>query len=367
MIQQVKYCAKAGIPFLAQNGGNGWAKQFHLGSNGVLINLAGLNAVSISADKKTATIGGGAIINQTIAAANAAGVLVQTGNCNCVGTLGALLGGGYGNLMGEHGFAVDNVISMRVVTAAGDILTVSNTSNSDLFWAMRGAGPNFGIVTSATVNAWVPTAAEKTSWIMSLTFDPSQITAVAQAIQDLPLLPQQVVYLVLVNSGDASNTPMVLVTGFLHGGTEASGRAAYAPLYALNPLTNSSAVTPYTGWNAANDGFCSRGGRKPAYSTTINNMKPSTWPQIWSLYTDFQKQPGAQNSAVLIERYNLTKAQSVAVGSSAMQEALRRDAFAQAIVIPWYSDSALDSAAETFGSQVRDIWSYSSSATVNPT
>lgn len=302
-----------------------------------------------------------------MAAANAAGALVQTGNCNCVGTLGAALGGGYGNLMGEKGFAVDNILSMRVVISTGEILDVSNTSYPDLFWALRGAGANFGVVTSATVNAWPATEEDRSSWIMSLTFDPSQITDVAQAIQDLPLLPQQVVYLVLTNSGDESNSPMVLVTGFLHKGNDESGREAYAPLYALNPLTNSSVVTPYTGWNAANDGFCGRGGRKPAYSTNINEMKADTWPEIWQLYTDFQKKDGAQNSAVLIERYNLTQAKSVPPGSAALQDALRQDAFAQAIVIPWYEDSSLDADAITFGSKVRDIWSYSASATENPT
>lgn len=362
----VKYCAKNNIPFLPQNGGNGWATgQFNLGSTGVLINLAGLNQVTISSDKKTATIGGGALIGDVITAADASGVLVQTGNCNCVGALGAALGGGYGNIMGEHGFAVDNILSMRVITASGEALTASSTSNPDLYWALRGAAPNFGIVTSATVNAFPTT--NRTSWIMSLTFDPAKIADVAQTIQDLPLLPQQVVYLVLTNSGDASNSPMVLVTGFLREGTEEQGLKAFAPLYSLGPLTNSSAVTPYTSWNAANDNFCARGGRKPAFSTTINNMKAETWPEIWSLYTGFQNQSTAQNSAVLIERYNLTTAKSKPAGSASMQDELRQEAFAQAIVIPWYEDATLDSVAETFGSKVRDIWSFSSSAVVNPT
>ncbi|KAH8661083.1 FAD binding domain-containing protein [Ilyonectria robusta] len=361
----VKYCAKNKVPILAQNGGNGWAAgQWDLGT-GVMLNLAGLNQVVVSTDKKTALVGGGALVGDVIAAADAAGVLVQTGNCNCVGALGAALGGGYGNIMGERGFFVDNILSMRVITPAGEAVTVTPSSDPDLFWALRGAGPNFGVVTYATVNAFA--TADRTSWIMSMTFAPSQIAQVAQAIQDLPLLPQQVVYLVLTNSGDAENTPMVLVTGFLRGGTEASGRKAYAPLYALDPLTNSSAVTPYTSWNAANDPFCGRGGRKPALSTTINNMKASTWSSIWSLYTDFQKLPGAENSAILIERYNLTKAQSVGRGKAALHDELRFDAFAQAIVIPWYEDTSLDTAALTFGSKVRDIWSFSASPTVNPT
>ncbi|KAI3390609.1 hypothetical protein diail_9088, partial [Diaporthe ilicicola] len=362
----VKYCAKNNVSFVAQSGGNGWATgQFDLGSNGVLINLAGLNQVNFSADKTTATIGGGAIISDVVAAADAAGVLVQTGNCNCLGTLGAALGGGYGNLLGEKGFAVDNILELRVVTATGEVLTASNTSNPDLFWALRGAGPNFGIVTSAKVNVW-PTD-DRTALIVNFTFDSSKITAVAQAIQDLPLLPTQVVYLVLSNSADGTNTPTLVVTGFLREGTVESGLAAYGSLYDLGPLTNSSVVTPYQGWNAANDGFCARGGRKPAFSTTINNMKPETWPQIWDLYTGFQNQSGAQNSAVLIERYNLTHAQSLPSGSAAFSDALRQEAFAQAIVIPWYEDAALDAQAEEFGSAVRDIWSFSSSAVANPT
>jgi FAD/FMN-containing dehydrogenase len=142
---KVKYCTTLGIPFLVQNSGIRWAKTFRLGKWGVLIDLAGLNTVTVAADKKTARIEGGASIGDTIAAANVAGALVMTGNCNCVGALGAMLGGGYGrfnyisrqnsidaygyagNLMGEVRFGVDNIISMRVVISTGEIVTVSAT------------------------------------------------------------------------------------------------------------------------------------------------------------------------------------------------------------------------------------------------
>ncbi|EFQ34334.1 FAD binding domain-containing protein [Colletotrichum graminicola] len=361
----VKYCTKRSIPFTAQNGGNGWGKTFNLGTNGVLINLAGLNAVTFSKSKTEATIGGGVIIGDAIKAANAAGVLVPTGNCNCVGTLGAILGGGYGSLMGEVGFGVDNVLSMRVVIASGEFFTVSPTSCPDLFWAFRGAGPNFGIVTSATVRALPTSTQERTAWTMNLVFSPGQLTQVAQAIQDLPLKPEQFVFLILTNTGPPSNAPAVVVTGFLRKGTEETGRAAFAPLYALGPTANSSGVAGYEAWNTANDAFCARGDRKPGFSTTINHMQPEKWPAIWDMYTKFQAK--APNSAMLIERYNLTKARAAPKGSAALQEALRRDAFAQAIVIPWYTDAALDAEALDFGRKVRDIWSYTETATKNPT
>ncbi|CRK22468.1 hypothetical protein BN1723_002906 [Verticillium longisporum] len=359
----VKYCAANKIPLLPQNGGNGWAA-FSFNTTGVILNMAGLNQVTISQDKKTAVIGGGAIISEVIAAADKAGVLIQTGNCNCVGALGAGLGGGYGNLIGEFGMAVDNILSLRVITPEGKAIDVSPSSNPDLLWAMLGAGPNFGIVTYATVNAF-PTA-DRNAWLTSLTFDHSKIAQVAQAIQDLPLLPQQVVFLILANSGDGKNTPTVLVTGYLRGGDETSGRKAFASLYDLGPQTNSSSITPYTGWNVANDFFCGRGGRKPAFTTALKDMGASSWPAVWDLFAVFQKQPGAENTAIVIERYNLAKARSVGRGATAVQDELRFDSFANGIVIPWYKDAALDTQALDFASKVRDIWSFSPNAKANP-
>ncbi|KAL6707889.1 hypothetical protein ACN47E_003563 [Coniothyrium glycines] len=363
----IKYCTKVGIPFLAQNGGVGWAKQFNLGEWGVLIDLSVFNTVTIAADKKTATIGGGAAIGDVVTAANAAGALVITGNCNCVGALGAMLGGGYGNLMGEVGFGVDNIVSLRVVLASGDIVTASATSNPELFWALRGAGPNFGIVVSATVNAIPATdPIERTAFINNLFFSPDKLERVAQAVQDLPLTPRQRVYLVLTSSGPPLNTPSILVTGFLRKGTNATGRAAFAPFYDLGPISESSAITTYDHWNDANIGFCTRGGRKPSYSSTITTMSASKWPKIWDMYKTFQAKGG--NTALLVERYNLTKAASATPGAVAMNENLRRNgAFAQAIVIPWYEDAELDDEAVTFGKGIRGLWSRSRTPQNDPT
>lgn len=340
-------------PLVPQSGGNGWAS-FNLNGTAVVLNLSRLNQVSVSADKQSAVIGGGAIIQEVVAAADQAGVLVMTGNCNCVGALGAALGGGFGNLVGELGMAVDNILSLRVITPEGEAIDVSPLSNPDLFWAMRGAGPNFGIVTYATVKA-VPVE-DRSAWLTTLTFDGSQIAQVAQAIQDMPLLPNQVVFFILGNSGDANNTPTVLVTGFLREADETAGLEAFAPLYALGPTSNSSSVAPYTAWNAANDFFCARGERKPAMHTFIPSMNASDWKAVWDLYVDFQQLPGAENSAVLVEVYNYQKAMSVGRGATAVSDELRFNSFAQAVVIPWYKDAVLDARALGFASQVRDIW-----------
>lgn len=77
-------------------------------------------------------------------------ILSVTGTCECTGVLGPMLGGGHGILQGRYGLLADNLISARMVLANGTAITISSDSNPDLFWAVRGAGHNFGIVTEFT-------------------------------------------------------------------------------------------------------------------------------------------------------------------------------------------------------------------------
>ena len=76
--------------------------------------------------------------------------MLGSGAAGCVGLMGAGLGGGYGRYEGYTGLVLDNIIDMDVVLANGTSVFVSGTSNPDLYWAMRGAGHNFGIVTKLT-------------------------------------------------------------------------------------------------------------------------------------------------------------------------------------------------------------------------
>lgn len=77
-----------------------------------------------------------------------------SGSASCVGLLGPGLGGGHGRWQGFYGLVSDNFIKLNTVLANGTAVTVSETSNSDLFWAMKGAGHNFGIVTSAEMKLY---------------------------------------------------------------------------------------------------------------------------------------------------------------------------------------------------------------------
>jgi FAD/FMN-containing dehydrogenase len=80
------------------------------------------------------------------------------GSESCVGMIGATLGGGVGRYNGLHGMLLDSLLSVKMVTAAGQITTVSSTQNPDLFWGIRGAGFNYGTILEATYSIYDETA-----------------------------------------------------------------------------------------------------------------------------------------------------------------------------------------------------------------
>ena len=347
---QVQYCIKHDIPFLAQNGGSGWADTFHLGKRGVLINLRALNATTLAADKNSATIGGGASVAEVMDAAYASGAQILTGNCACVGVLGAYLGGGYGNLAGLHGLGIDNALAFNVVLADGSRTTVTS-KDADLWWAMRGAGPNFGIVTSAVVKAYPVAPAQQLAWQGPLFFAPEKIETLIEAINDLALEPKMVLFLYYATSGAPEFTPSIIANLFYYG-TEADGKAAFKSIYDVGPVADMTSVIAYNHWSDAAESFCIRGGRKPSYGAAYTKMVPSVWREIWNEFVAFTKNPGTGSSVILVEDYPPAKIRAQPDSSASF--ALRRFEY-NSVVIPWYDDPKLDDKANAFGLKVRGL------------
>src|SRR4029077_19456075 len=97
---------------------------------------------------RTAWVNGGALLGELDVAAQAHGLVVPVGVIGHTGVAGLTLGGGVGRLQRQFGLTIDSLRAVELVTADGRIVRATNTEELDLFWAMRGAGANFGIVTA---------------------------------------------------------------------------------------------------------------------------------------------------------------------------------------------------------------------------
>jgi FAD/FMN-containing dehydrogenase len=138
------------LPLSVRGGGQDWVGQ-PTRQERLVVDLSAMRRVVVDARAKVAVVEGGATAADLIEAARPYGLAAVTSNFGPVGMAGFTLSGGYGLLTPRFGLAVDNLLSADVVLEDGSVVCADNTNNGELFWALRGGGGNFGIVTSMRI------------------------------------------------------------------------------------------------------------------------------------------------------------------------------------------------------------------------
>jgi hypothetical protein len=270
---------------------------------------------------------------------------------NHTGVAGLTLGGGFGYLSAKYGLTIDNLLKVKVVLADGEITNASQTENEDLFWAIRGSGSNFGVVTSLTFQSHPKPPVVYTA---NLVFAPPQLPQLVEVINKL--------------YSDGLIEDMSTILGFVHGpagpaltailvyfGTEIQAKEYYSGFYKIGPLMEQGAEVPYEQVNTILNPLVEYGKLRAMGASSFK--LPLDQDFIQSTYGDyikFAQDTSLVETAILFEVFPNDKIKAIPLDSMAF--ANRGDFFNIALLSTWYDEAQGDTVwnfMESMGRQIR--------------
>jgi hypothetical protein len=234
----LEFAQKQNLPLAVRGGGHSRAG-FSICEGGVVIDLSGMIRVEVDASKRVAHAESGALVRDLDHATQRFGLATTSGGCPTVGIAGLTLGGGEGQLMAKYGAACDNLVSAQIVTVDGRQVEASQSSNPDLFWAIRGGGGNFGVATALEYRLHPVTDV----LAGALMYPPGRIPELLEAYAKfVAAAPDEVSALGAVLPSEQGTRFRVL---YFHCGPARQGNELLKPLRALKPQVDDVKVKSY--------------------------------------------------------------------------------------------------------------------------
>ena len=308
---------------------------------GLMIDLALMKSVRVDPSRNTVRVDAGCLWADVDAETQAFGLATTGGTVSRTGVAGLTLGGGIGHLMGVHGLSSDNLRSVDVVMADGDYLTASPAQNDDLFWAMRGAGANFGVATSFEFDVH-PVGPIIFGGIAL--FPAERFGEVLKLFRDLcQSAPDELAIVCGLISGPDGEPLAALPLGWF--GPVDDGEALVAPIRALNPVVAEYGPLPYQALQTMFDAAAQPGLPRYWKSGIVTTMDESV---IATIVEHSAKRPTPLSAVLLFHIHGAVSQYP----SDQTAFAARADGWDLDILAQW-AEQAQESASMTWA---RDFW-----------
>ncbi len=272
---------ESGTEIAVRSGGHSGAGHSTI-DGGIVIDLRDMKALEIDAEGRTAWAETGLTAGEVTTALAEHGLAVGFGDTGSVGIGGITLGGGVGYLVRKHGLTIDSLLAAEIVTADGELLRVDATSHPDLFWAIRGGGGNFGVVTRFQYRL-----VDLPSFVGGMLVLPATAETVAGFIAAAEAAPDELSTIANIMNAP----PMPFLPEEVHGQVVILGMLAYAG----DADAGERAIAPFR-----------------ALATPLADMvKPSPYPEMYPPEGDEEYHPTAEALTMFIDRVDRDVAQTI--------------------------------------------------------
>ncbi len=285
VVHTVNYARENGITLAVRGGGHNIAGSA-LCDGGIVIDLTRMKAANVLPGARRVTIEGGATLADLDAATQAHGLATPVGINSTTGVAGLTLGGGFGWLSRKYGMTIDNLESAEVVTAAGNVIRASADEHPDLFWALRGGGGNFGVVTRFEFHLH-PVGPNVLSGL--IVYPLAQAKSVLQQYRDfLAKAPNELtVWSVLRKAPPLPFLPKefhgkeMVALALIYAGDPQQGQPLIEPLRRFGtPVGEHVGVQPYVAWQQAFDPLLTAGARNYWKSHNFSTLKDELFDAV---------------------------------------------------------------------------------------
>ncbi|CAG8738603.1 9083_t:CDS:2 [Funneliformis caledonium] len=301
---------------------------------GVLLDMRKLNKVRVDVEKKLVFAQGGAVFGEVDQEAWKHGLAIVGGTVDHTGIGGLTLGGGFGFLTGQYGLTIDNLMGATIITADGKVRELSSSTNEDLFWAIKGAGTNFGVIYEFIFKAHE----QKEVFAGLLMFPSDKVDNLVEAtnLWHKNRRPDETVNFV-IGRLPPEFPPFIALILFSNDPSEKVFKERFSMFYKCGePIMEQVMSMPYPKVNTLANPFMTHGDRKAIRGAHFTHLSIANVREVLDSYIKFTDDPTRNQTFISFEFYDSKKFASVTADSTAF--AHRKPLYNAVITQRWLNE-----------------------------